>query len=527
MGDSRGKETNWFEFFTTNAGPLEKGYEYTVTLSYKAIRCEEKAKLYGLFRSKRKGWGQWDRGWTDLARLETSVGALNKAEMTVGLDTFDDYELMLGINGDARVAIDNIRITRGKPFREPTPEEKILKQIPDSAEVSTTLDFERAPDRAATHLSSYARVSASKADVIDGAGSLLVDTTRASGEWNEAFKITGRSFPKGYAYHVFLKHKGLDKGNGGYAYMLLRSLSRGHGDADLGWTQWGIDPGQTEIAYKRIEVTELDDYELIFGTYKGVKFALDDIVIRREPVAKRNIKERMPLVRTDANLVWSDEFDGASIDAKKWRVEGDVRRRRGYWMKEDAYLDGEGHLVVRFKRRPDGNVSGGSIGSLASFKRGYFEARIKLPRQEGHWPGFWLMAGGVSSVGNEGRDGTEIDIVEAPWRYQDAVTHTLHWDGYGPEHAQKGQQVTVPGINEGWHTFAVDWSVDGYIFFVDGNETWRSDAGGVSEIAENILLTDEEGGWSGDPNKAALPDYTYVYYVRVWQDTREVHEPTE
>ena len=48
-------------------------------------------------------------------------------------------------------------------------------------------------------------------------------------------------------------------------------------------------------------------------------------------------------------LVWSDEFDGAQVDTNKWDVMGDGKRRDGWWVKEDAFLDGKGNLVLRTK----------------------------------------------------------------------------------------------------------------------------------------------------------------------------------
>jgi hypothetical protein len=72
-------------------------------------------------------------------------------------------------------------------------------------------------------------------------------------------------------------------------------------------------------------------------------------------------------------------------------------------------------------------------------------------------------------------------------------------------------KTTVPSFN-------CNWSPDGYIFFVDGKETWRTDAGGVCSIPLHLLLSGEMGGWSGNPNKARnLPDYAYFDYIRAWQ----------
>ena len=121
---------------------------------------------------------------------------------------------------------------------------------------------------------------------------------------------------------------------------------------------------------------------------------------------------------TQWRLAWSDEFDGTTIDTNKWDVMGDWKHRDGYWVKEDSYLDGQGHLVLRTKK--DGErYTCGAVRTLGKFEHrfGYWVARAQLPTQPGHWPAFWLMCDGVGKIGDEGRDGTEIDIVEVPWRY--------------------------------------------------------------------------------------------------------------
>ena len=66
--------------------------------------------------------------------------------------------------------------------------------------------------------------------------------------------------------------------------------------------------------------------------------------------------------------------------------------------------------------------------------------------------------------------------------------------------------VKVPGVMEGWHTFGLWWKPDEYVFYVDGKETWRTKAGGVCQVPEYILLSDEIGKWGGDIKKAKLPD---------------------
>jgi alpha-L-fucosidase len=215
-------------------------------------------------------------------------------------------------------------------------------------------------------------------------------------------------------------------------------------------------------------------------------------------------------------LVWNDEFDGATIDPSKWEVCGDWKRRDGYWVKDDAYLDGKGNLVLRTKKEGD-RYTCGAVRTKDKFEHryGYWVCRCQFPQQPGHWPAFWLMTPSQGRIGDEGRDGTEIDIMEKPWR-DDRTTQNMHWDGYGKDHKSAGLQFSVPGLHEGFHTFGLYWTPEEYVFYVDGLESWRTTAGGVSQVPEYAKLTEEIGKWGGDIAQASLPDYFTVDYVRVY-----------
>ncbi|RMG01208.1 MAG: glycoside hydrolase family 16 protein [Planctomycetota bacterium] len=214
-------------------------------------------------------------------------------------------------------------------------------------------------------------------------------------------------------------------------------------------------------------------------------------------------------------LVWHDEFDGETLDADKWEIP-DNRRRDGWWSPKAVSLDGKGHLVIKTFKEGD-RYYDACVRTRGKFEhaQGFYVARIRLQKQPGHWCAFWLYNTSVNKVGNEGRDGTEIDIMEKPW-LDDRVQQTLHWDGYGKDHRSKGNVAVVPGVIKGFHTFALWWKDDEYVFYVDGKETWRTSAGGVCQVPLYVKLSDEIGPWAGDIRKAQLPDEFVVDYVRVY-----------
>jgi beta-glucanase (GH16 family) len=220
-------------------------------------------------------------------------------------------------------------------------------------------------------------------------------------------------------------------------------------------------------------------------------------------------------------LAWGDEFKGTKVDESKWEIMGDWKRRDDWWVKEDSYLDGKGNLLLRTKKDGERYTSG-AVRTKGKFEHrfGYWVCRCKFPKQQGHWPAFWLHIGSVNKVGDEGRDGTEIDIMEKPW-LEDKITQNLHWDGYGKEHKHAGKTSEIRGVSEGFHTFGLHWKPDEYVFYVDGKEIWRTSAGGVSQVPQYAKLTEEIGKWGGDITKANLPDYFVVDYVRVYDEVEK------
>jgi len=215
-------------------------------------------------------------------------------------------------------------------------------------------------------------------------------------------------------------------------------------------------------------------------------------------------------------LVFEDNFDGRTIDTTKWSVRGDHPRKSGWWMKSACTTDGMGHLRIRTKV-VDGKVTSGAIDTAGKFEHtyGYWVCRARIPKATGFWAAFWLMSPGVSKVGDDGRDGTEIDICELP-RRDGTVNYALHWDGYGPEHKVKGSEVKAPEILRDWATHSLLWTPEEYVFYLNGKETWRSKDGGVSQVPSHAIVSTEVGTWAGAIVPDALPDEFVVDYVRVY-----------
>jgi len=216
-------------------------------------------------------------------------------------------------------------------------------------------------------------------------------------------------------------------------------------------------------------------------------------------------------------LIWADEFDGTELDTTKWHHRQLGPRRDGINTRDAVKLDGDGRLLLT-ATHVDSQYHVGMIGTQPTFQTtfGYFECRVRMQKSIGHWSAFWLQSPTVQQVGDPKVNGTEIDIFEYLRVMPDTLHHNLHWNGYGEAHESTGRKVRIPEIAAGFHTIALEWTPEEYIFFVDGKETWRTQTA-VSHRSEYIILSTEVGPWAGDIRRAQLPDSLIVDYVRVYQ----------
>ena len=255
-----------------------------------------------------------------------------------------------------------------------------------------------------------------------------------------------------------------------------------------------------------------------------------------------------------AQLIFSDDFEGTSLDTRKWETcpEWD-RQGRSTWKNDMVSVSG-GLLHLKFKRDPElGKQKSGNktladnwirAGAVRTRKQewpwdmlfenafGYYEARIKFPVVSGTWGAFWLMSPTQGITSDEGRDGTEIDIIESINNHRGRYNAALHWNGYGSQHKStgSGDNNTLPvDIYDGeFHIIALDWSPSEYVFYVDGQVFWRTDGGaqfnnsGINQNPNYIKLTIESAAdsngssWAGDIPSGFSEAEMLVDYVRVY-----------
>lgn len=218
-------------------------------------------------------------------------------------------------------------------------------------------------------------------------------------------------------------------------------------------------------------------------------------------------------------LFWSDEFELPELDMEKWSHRSLGERRDAINIESAISIHDNNYLIIRTEKVADKYFTG-MISTEGKFMTtyGYFEARVYLPRERGIWAAFWLQSPTKGrEIDNVADSGAEIDIFEYLGNKRRKVQHALHWNGYDKEHLQSRSKVLRNRqLRNGWHTFGLLWTENEYVFYVNGEETWRTSEA-ISQRSQYIILSVEIGEWAGKVRKANLPTDFVVDYVRVYK----------
>jgi beta-glucanase (GH16 family) len=234
--------------------------------------------------------------------------------------------------------------------------------------------------------------------------------------------------------------------------------------------------------------------------------------------------------------VWGDEFNGPAgsgpnpskwtfdLGAKGWNQElEDYTDSR-----ENVFLDGRGHLVIRAIRSGAGKYTSGRIKTqgLYEVQYGKIEARIRIPRGQGIWPAFWMLGRPVPA--SEWPEPGEIDVMENVGKEPSIVHATVHGPGYSGDKGITAARILPGGekFADKFHVYGVEWSVNSIDFFVDrkayAKVTRASLPAGTTWVFDKpffLLLNVAVGGtWPGNPDLSThFPQSMLVDWVKIWK----------
>jgi beta-glucanase (GH16 family) len=241
-------------------------------------------------------------------------------------------------------------------------------------------------------------------------------------------------------------------------------------------------------------------------------------------------------------LVWSDEFNGRSLDLTKWSYDTS-RNKIGWYNKEKQYYSAsrpqnlrveDGHLIIEARHDPGALRTRGDWGGQqyssakittkgkADFQYGFVEVRAMLPCAGGTWPAIWMMP----SAASEWPAGGEIDIMEHVGSKPHVVHGTVHTALFNHvKGTQRGAEFAVPTSCSAFHRYQLSWRPESITIGVDdhaymrvrndqpgGRGAWPFDS--RFYLILNLALG---GDWAGAVDDRALPQRLEVDYVRVWK----------
>ena len=197
-----------------------------------------------------------------------------------------------------------------------------------------------------------------------------------------------------------------------------------------------------------------------------------------------------PVTSDGYTLIWSDEFDGSSLDKDKWSYE------LGNWKtdsKGNYITNGWGNNEQEFYTDSNATVSGGVL-TIAARKESYtdpvqgsydytsarlssqykfstcggrIEVRARCDSGKSLWPAIWMLPedsvyGGWAASG-------EIDIMEGWGSTPEKICGTIHFGDVWPNNTYLTSDYTFAegDSTENWHTYAVEWDSDEMRWFVD------------------------------------------------------------
>ena len=221
-------------------------------------------------------------------------------------------------------------------------------------------------------------------------------------------------------------------------------------------------------------------------------------------------------------LTFQDEFDGSALDLQKWNPSDPWGRERNVELQayvKDAFVVTNGILRIQaekreaFYARKQRAYTSGMMTTYGKFSQQYgrFEIRCRVPKGKGMWPAFWLLPDPLGWP-------PEIDVLEILGHEPNKLYMTHHFRDDQKKHKSHGRPWVGPDFSAGFHVFAVEWSPQSIVWFVDGVERFRSEdsiPSGKMYLLVNLAVG---GDWPGAPDeKTALPAALEVDYVRVYE----------
>ena len=233
----------------------------------------------------------------------------------------------------------------------------------------------------------------------------------------------------------------------------------------------------------------------------------------------------------DKKLIWEENFNGSELNTTIWNYElGDGCPSICGWgnNEKQSYTNSNhtvsnGMLTIEIKKENENYTSTRiTTAKKKEFQYGRIEARAKIPVGKGIWPAFWMLGSNIKEIGWP-KCG-EIDILEYVGREPHMAFTSLHTqDSHG--NTINTKKTTISNIEEGFHLYAIDWTMDKIVFLIDDKEVYTFQPAPKNEntwpfnqpfyIIVNAAVGGNFGGHEIDDT--IFPQKFEIDYIRVYQ----------
>ena len=229
-----------------------------------------------------------------------------------------------------------------------------------------------------------------------------------------------------------------------------------------------------------------------------------------------------PAEKPGWKLTIDDEFDGSHLDLDKWTPTDPWGTERNNELQ--AYVTNAFDVVggfLRLKAEKNNAFYGGkqraiTSGMMTTYgkfsqKFGRFEIRCRVPKGKGMWPAFWLLPEPLAWP-------PEIDVLEVLGHEPHKIYMTHHYLDAQRRHKSHGGSWDGSDFSADFHEFAVEWSPQRILWFVDGVERFHSEDAIPSGKMYMLINLAVGGDWPGAPSEQTrFPAALEVDYVRAYQ----------
>ncbi len=229
-------------------------------------------------------------------------------------------------------------------------------------------------------------------------------------------------------------------------------------------------------------------------------------------------------------LVWQDEFDGASLNTTDWNYElggggwGNNELQVYTDLPENVTLKDGKLVITAVENAGDFTSARLTTEGKKEFQFGRIDVRARLPYGQGIWPAIWMLGNNIRTVSWPSCG--EIDIMEMVGHEPERVHSTIHYNNNGHNYTGRGYSLAGgEAFHEKFHVFSLLWQDHQLRFLVDYNVVYQVDRVSIpanpypfSSPFFFICNIAVGGQWPGSPDQTTVfPQTMEIDYIRVFQ----------